>query len=368
MKGCINMKNKPFTLLELMVVMGIIFVVIGITVPAMLPMVKGAALRGKARNIKALLMHARDIAITKRKWVVITFTFDEPGDMNGDGYPGVQNLDDDQDGFIDEDIRDPYFTSVDRDAYDYWYTTNRYLYERGYVTDASKIYTYDTPDGGSRMNHFRKNNEEMGTPLDYNATESSSNDDEDLYIDEGDEIYLEEVGRASYYAESGAGNPYHVFHNESIKTVGQNAAIPTNFQHSRSYNEKLSEMVLSEKLFLGEHVLLTRLWVHTALGSNRIMALCRESIKSNTDPSSGPHKVRLGDNVINERDVGEYVFSGIAYGPDGQLYYRPDNEDTPSCSDCMIGLNGLIIEVTDTAGTARRLITATPQGAIKITR
>lgn len=372
--------KKDFTLIELMVVMAVIFVVIGITVPAMLPMVKGAALKGKARNIKAMFMHARDQALTKQKFVVITFTFDGPGDMNGDGDPGVADEDDDQDGFTDEDVRDPNVYSVDKNAYDYWFANNYYLYERGYVqaADAAKIYSYEQPDPPHKgknplTTYYRKIYETKdSSAITYNDFDSPANDDEDLLVDEGDEIYLESVGVLA--------SINGMWHNERSKKAG--AAVFSHYEHviplyqqSRARNQVLSDMVLSEKLFLGEHVHITRIWAATntypAIDSNSLV-LCRKSIHTVSpdpgNPNNGPFNVPVGDDIIDPHKHppekrGEYVFSGIAYGPDGQLYYRADSTNNDPAA-----LEGIVIEITDTSGVDRRFIKAMPVGAIKITR
>lgn len=67
-------KNNAFTLVELLVVMGIMVLLMGISTVGFIGMRRGAELRGGARTIRTTLMLARQYSITKRQKVNVTFT------------------------------------------------------------------------------------------------------------------------------------------------------------------------------------------------------------------------------------------------------------------------------------------------------
>lgn len=67
-------KPNGFTLVELLVVMGIMVLLMGISTMGFIGMRRGAELRGGARSIRSTLMLARQYAVTKRQTVKVAFT------------------------------------------------------------------------------------------------------------------------------------------------------------------------------------------------------------------------------------------------------------------------------------------------------
>lgn len=93
------MKNRSgFTLVELLVVMGIMVLLMGISTLGLMGIRRGAELRGGARSIRSTLMLARQYAVTKRQVVQVQFTsssmtviFSGAGSTNRTTYfsPGI---------------------------------------------------------------------------------------------------------------------------------------------------------------------------------------------------------------------------------------------------------------------------------------
>jgi general secretion pathway protein H len=67
-------RNKGFTLVELLVVMGIMVLLMGISTMGLMGIRRGAELRGGARSVRSTLMLARQYAVTKRQEVQVGFT------------------------------------------------------------------------------------------------------------------------------------------------------------------------------------------------------------------------------------------------------------------------------------------------------
>lgn len=92
-------RKKGFTLVELLVVMGIMVMLMGISTLGLVGIRRGAELRGGARSVRSTLMLARQYAVTKRQEVQVGFTassmtvsFSGGGSTNRTTYfsPGIE--------------------------------------------------------------------------------------------------------------------------------------------------------------------------------------------------------------------------------------------------------------------------------------
>lgn len=76
---CVRLKKHSgcgFTLIELMVVMGIMTLVMGLSAIGYISMRRGIEVRGATTSVRTTLMLARQLAITKRQKVELRFTTD----------------------------------------------------------------------------------------------------------------------------------------------------------------------------------------------------------------------------------------------------------------------------------------------------
>jgi Tfp pilus assembly protein FimT len=67
----IRNRFSPFTLIEIIVVVGIMALLMAVTMPAFSSMMKGAGVEGAARNICQVLKMARSFAINNREYVAV---------------------------------------------------------------------------------------------------------------------------------------------------------------------------------------------------------------------------------------------------------------------------------------------------------
>jgi Tfp pilus assembly protein FimT len=65
--------RKSFTLMEMLVVLGVVILLIGVSIPFFASFNKGAKLKTSAKGVAAVLNTARNIAITQRKNYSVTF-------------------------------------------------------------------------------------------------------------------------------------------------------------------------------------------------------------------------------------------------------------------------------------------------------
>jgi len=329
--------KKRFTLIEMMTVVAIIIIVLGMTLPSVGPMFRSSALKGKASEIKILMMSARAMAATFQSVYCITFNFDSIGDMNGDGAPGILNQDDDCDGITDEDIQIYKINAaVAKDAtYFYTYGGGTEFIYRGIPSSISNNEVTDSIDN---------NNNGYIDEMAYIA-EYSGNDDEDNMMDEGDTIFIEDLGDNDY--------------NGTIWPIDDKdeANRSNEFKESRTKQEKVEELKQSEELFMGNSVVISRIWADNDL------LLVRESLGlSATDKSIGYFGIHMDKldmlttgNHPNNSGGRDYCFSAFIFMPDGCLYYDNGINKIP------IG-KSLTIEIRDRASKDRRLITVKGNG------
>ena len=321
------MKKQQFTMIELVTVIGIILIALAVTVPAIAPMLRGATLKGKASSIKALLMNARQLAVTNYQFYVITFQFDGPGDMNGDGEPGVAGEDDDEDGFVDEDAN----------LHSFWVGAGQYIYERGYVEDLNN----DIDITGSELKYTR--NAKAGSEVLTYDTTHASNDDEDAMVDEGDTVSLEDVFQQGFRQ------------NEQ--------------DECRGIVSRPSYLNRSEPVALGNQVMISRIW------ADGDMVLARGTLIGVAGKATEAYGTIISDMDMETTashpnpDGNDYVFSSFAYGPDGYLYYWDDlNTNSQEDVSESTAATSLTIELRDRGGNDRRLITAYPNGLIRVSK
>lgn len=79
-------KSRKYTLVELLVVVGIMALIMSIALPSFSKMARGQAPKNAARNILATLKGARSYAITERKYVAVIFP-----DKDNTGVTALKN-------------------------------------------------------------------------------------------------------------------------------------------------------------------------------------------------------------------------------------------------------------------------------------
>jgi len=88
-------RNTGFTLLELLVVMGIMVLLMGIGLTSWFGIRRGAEMRGAVSTVRTTLLLARQQAVTKRAKVTVKINSDATGDYlstSAKSYVGVNNL------------------------------------------------------------------------------------------------------------------------------------------------------------------------------------------------------------------------------------------------------------------------------------
>jgi len=91
----IKTARAGFTLLELLVVMGIMIMMMGIGLTGWLGMRRGAEMRGAVSGVRTTLLLARQQAVTKRLRVTVTLTSDPNGDYmstKSTSYSGTNSV------------------------------------------------------------------------------------------------------------------------------------------------------------------------------------------------------------------------------------------------------------------------------------
>ena len=100
-------KRRAFTLVEMLVVIGIIVLVASVTIPMMAPFYKHQAMRAGARTTQAMLFQARSTAINERTLAGVYLYVQEPTLASHSVGDLVLALDSDGDGFLDDVVGTP---------------------------------------------------------------------------------------------------------------------------------------------------------------------------------------------------------------------------------------------------------------------
>jgi len=347
-----NLILKRFTLMEMMVVVAIIVLVLGMILPAFTPMFVSSALKGKTAEIKILLMEARSLAATHQESRIITFNFDSIGDMNGDGFAGVKDEDDDEDGIIDEDIQlctIDMIKAIESSTLSYNITPKYIEWEPDVSFKDEKYIRGIVPTINSNETKDGVDNNVNGY-IDENAyiLEYSGNDDEDDMTDEGDSVFIERLGDADL--------------DNKLYPVDTNANISNESDYSRALETEAKQLKQSEEIFTGNSVIISRIWsgdnlvlIREALvgkGQEADKSICHYNVvmdKLDMKTWSG-HRLGKGDS--------DYCFSAFYFLSDGWLYYDDDGNQKND--------RDLTIELRNRASTDRRLIVVKSNGLIQI--
>lgn len=75
--GKINRLNTAFTLMEMLVVLAVIILLLGVSIPFFSSFTKGTKLKSAAKNVTVVLNTARSLSITERKNYSVVFNFSE---------------------------------------------------------------------------------------------------------------------------------------------------------------------------------------------------------------------------------------------------------------------------------------------------
>ena len=89
------LKNTGFTLLELLVVMGIMILLMGIGLTSWLGIRRGVEMRGAVSSVRTTLLLARQQAVTRHQRVTVAVTNDVTGDYlstSSTSYVGTNSL------------------------------------------------------------------------------------------------------------------------------------------------------------------------------------------------------------------------------------------------------------------------------------